>query len=73
MDRSSQILVEALQQALAQGDDQRLYKSGKLDGLFPGRTGKAGDAAALALRDGLLEVVRTEVKGRTTIELSPYV
>ncbi len=68
MDRCTQILVEALQQALAHGDDQRLYKSGKLDGLFPSRSGNAGDAAALALRDGLLEVVRTEVKGRTTIE-----
>jgi hypothetical protein len=68
MDRCSQILVDALQQALAQGDDQRLYKSGKLEGLFPGRGGNAGDAAALALRDGLLEVVRTDVKGRTTIE-----
>jgi hypothetical protein len=68
MDRGSQILVEALQQALAQGDDQRLYKSGKLEGLFPSRSGTGGDAAALALRDGLLEVVRTEVKGRTTIE-----
>jgi len=68
MDRSTQILVDALQQALANGDDQRLYKSGKLEGLFPGRTGNAGDAAALALRDGLLEVVRTDVKGRTIIE-----
>jgi hypothetical protein len=68
MDRSTQILVEALQQALAHGDEQRLYKSGKLEGLFPGRTGHAGDAAALALRESLLAVVRTEVKGRTIIE-----
>lgn len=68
MDRCTQILVDALQQALAHGDEQRLYKSGKLDGLFPSRAGNAGDAAALALRDGLLEVIRTEVKGRTTIE-----
>jgi hypothetical protein len=67
-DRSTQILVEALQEALARGEDQRLYKSGKLEGLFPGRTGPAGAAAARALRDGLLEVVRTEVKGKTTIE-----
>ena len=46
----------------------RLYKSGKLEGLFPGRAGANGDAAALALRDSLLEVVRTETKGKTTIE-----
>ncbi len=68
MDRSTQILVEALQQALAHGEDQRLYKSGKLEGLFAGRTGPAGDAAAQALRDRLFEVVRIETRGRTTIE-----
>jgi len=68
MERSTQILVEALQQALAAGEEQRLYKSGKLDGLFPGRTGPPGDAAAQALRDGLLETVRTEMKGKTIIE-----
>jgi hypothetical protein len=68
MDRSTQILVEALQQALSRGDEQRLYKSGKLEGLFPGRTGPAGDAAARALRDGLLETARIELRGKTTIE-----
>ena len=68
MDRGTQILVEALQQALARGEEQRLYKSGKLEGLFPGRTGPAGDAAATALRDGLLEVARTETKGKTAID-----
>ena len=68
MERTTQILVEALHQALARGDEQRLYKSGKLEGLFPGRTGAAGDAAALAVRDGLLEVVRIETKGKTSID-----
>ena len=68
MERTTQILVEALHQALARGDEQRLYKSGKLEGLFPGRSGAAGDAAAQAIRDGLLEVARTETKGKTTIE-----
>ncbi len=68
MDRTTQILVEALQRSLAHGDEQRLYKSGKLEGLFPGRAGAGGAAAALALRDDLLQLVRTEIKGRTTIE-----
>jgi hypothetical protein len=68
MERGVRILVEALQQALSHGEALRLYKSGKLEGLFPGRTGVAGEAAAQALRDGLLEVVRTEVRGKTTIE-----
>ncbi len=67
-DRLTQALLQALKQALAQPGEQRLFKSGKLTGLFAGRSGANGDAAALALRDGLLEVVRTETRGKTTIE-----
>src|SRR5262249_39409765 len=37
-------------------------------GLFAGRTGVNGEAAAQALREGLLEIVRTETKGKTVIE-----
>src|SRR5262249_51847032 len=54
----------ALRQALAAGGEQRLVKRGKLDGLFPSRAGASGEAAALALRQGLLEVVRTETRGK---------
>jgi hypothetical protein len=68
MDRVTDALVAALKRALAEGAEQRLYKSGKLDGLFPGRGGATGEAAARALRDGLLEVARTETKGKTIIE-----
>jgi hypothetical protein len=68
MDRVEEVLVEALRQALAGPAEQRLYRSGKLEGLFPGRSGSGGTAAAQALRDGLLEVVRTETKGKTVIE-----
>jgi hypothetical protein len=67
MDRVAEALLEALRAALAAGE-QRLYRSGKLAGLFPGRTGPAGSAAEQALRDGLLEVVRTETKGKTSID-----
>jgi hypothetical protein len=67
-DKLTEVLVEALKQALAEPTEQRLYRSGKLAGLFPGRSGLGGEAAAQALRDGLLEVVRTETKGKTTIE-----
>jgi FtsZ-binding cell division protein ZapB len=63
-----QSLVEALRQALAEPGEQRLYKSGKLNGLFPGRNGVHGTAADQALRDGLLEIVRTETKGKTVID-----
>jgi hypothetical protein len=68
MDRSEQSLLEALRQALSEPGEQRLYKSGKLTGLFSGRNGSHGAAAAQALRDGLLEIVRTETKGKTVIE-----
>jgi hypothetical protein len=67
-DKVTEALVEALHQALADSAEHRLYKSGKLEGLFAGRTGVKGDAAARALREGLLEVSRTEGKGKTTIE-----
>ena len=68
MDRVNDILIEALKQALSVEAEQRLYRSGKLDGLFPGRGGTSGEAAARALRDGLFEVARTEVKGKTSID-----
>jgi hypothetical protein len=67
-DKLEETLVEALKQALAEPHEQRLYKSGKLAGLFPGRSGVSGDAAASALREGLLEIVRTETRGKTVIE-----
>jgi hypothetical protein len=67
-DKVADALVEALQQALACGAEQRLFRSGKIDGLFPGRTGTNGDAAARALRDGLLEITRSETRGKSTVE-----
>src|SRR5438046_1398212 len=67
MDRLTQTLVEALGQALEAGE-HRLYRAGKLDGLFPGRTGTAAEAAARALGQGLLERSRLETRGKTEIE-----
>jgi hypothetical protein len=67
-DKVTEILIDALKQCLADPGEQLLVKSGKLDGLFAGRTGANGEAADQALREGLLEVVRTETKGKTTLE-----
>ncbi len=67
-DRVTELLVETLAQALAVPGEHRLYRSGKLDGLFPGRTGTAAEASARAMREGLLERVRLETKGKTEIE-----
>jgi len=60
-------LLDGLRAALA-GDEHRLYRSGKLDGLFPSKTGPVGEAAALAIREGLLEYSRTEIRGRFEFE-----
>jgi hypothetical protein len=68
MDKLTQALIEALKQAVTQPGEQRLFRSGKLPGVFPGRAGLNAEAAAQALRDGLLEVVRTETRGKATTE-----
>ena len=68
MERTTELILTALKQALAAGSEQRLYRSGKLPGLFAGKNGVNGDAAAQALRDGLLEPTHTETRGKTSIE-----
>jgi hypothetical protein len=67
-DKISEALVQALKQALRDPAEQRLFRSGKLAGLFPGRGGTNAEAAARALREGLLEVVRTETKAKSAVE-----
>jgi hypothetical protein len=68
MDKQTELMIDALKQCLADPAEQRLFKSGKTDGLFATRTGVNGEAAARALNDGLLEVARTETKGKSTTE-----
>jgi hypothetical protein len=68
MEPVMEILLDALKLALAEPGEQRLFRSGKLSGLFAGRTGANAEAAARAVREGLLEVVRTETKGKVTTE-----
>ncbi|MCE9534564.1 MAG: hypothetical protein K8T89_26090 [Planctomycetes bacterium] len=67
-DKQTDVLLDALRSALADTGEHRLYRSGKLTGLFPSKSGVAGDAAALALREGYLEAVRSEIKGKIAIE-----
>lgn len=67
-DRVQETLLSALHEALAEPGEHRLFRSGKLNGLFPSRSGAGGDAAALALRDGLIELVRTETRGKSLVE-----
>jgi hypothetical protein len=68
IDRVEFALLQALRQALAEPGEQRLFRSGKLPGLFSSRTGPNAQAAANAVSEGLLEIVRTEQKGKLTVE-----
>jgi hypothetical protein len=68
MERVTQTLIEALARALAAPGEHRLYRAGKLDGLFAGRTGPSAEAVGRAFRERLLERSRLETKGKTEIE-----
>jgi hypothetical protein len=68
VDKVTETLVEALRRLLAGPVEQRLYRSGKLAGLFASRGGLNSEAATRALADGLIEVIRTELKGKTETE-----
>lgn len=68
MDRIQSILLEALRQGTTSATELRLYRAGKFPGLFASRTSVHAEAAAQAVRDGLIEIVRTETKGKTIIE-----
>jgi hypothetical protein len=61
-------LLLALRTALSQEGEQRLFRSGKLPGLFTQRVGPAATAAALALRHGLLQITRRETRGKMITE-----
>lgn len=62
------LILDALKMALATPGDHRLFRSGKLPGLFPSKAGASADAALAALADGLLETTRTEAKRRHVVE-----
>src|SRR5215510_8809935 len=67
-DRVTDAIIEALKAALSGPPEQRLHRSGKLEGLFASRAGVNGEAAARAVREGLLEVVRAEIRGKSVFE-----
>jgi len=64
----TEILLDALKIAIATPGEHRLFRSGKLRGLFHSKVGLAMEASLMALREGLLETLRTEVKGKIVIE-----
>jgi hypothetical protein len=64
----TELLLTALKMALTNPGEHRLFRSGKLAGLFPSRAGLGAEAALIALQEGLLETVRTETRGRIIVE-----
>jgi hypothetical protein len=69
-----EILLDGLRSAAKEPTETRLYKSGKLAGVFAGKTGLNGHAASRAVDNGFLEIIRTEVKGKAThdwVRLTP--
>ena len=61
-------LLEALKTAIAVPGEHRLFRSGKLAGLFRSRVGVPAEAALAAVREGWLEVARTETRGKVVTE-----
>lgn len=68
MDKAKGLMLEALRAGAAAGQEQRLYRSGKLPGLFAARTSLHIDAAGQAVKAGFLEIIRTELRGKTPVE-----
>ena len=68
MNKVQAILVEALRRGTTAPGELRLYRAGKFPGLFASRTSVHAEAAAQAVRDELIEIVRTETKGKTVTE-----
>jgi hypothetical protein len=64
----TELLLDALKAAIAAPGEHRLFRSGRLAGLFASKVGIGAEAALLALREGLLETIRTETKGKIVIE-----
>ena len=68
MDRRTFALMEALKTAALERGEMRLYRRGRLHGLFAQRTRLNAELASQAVQDGLLEVARSETIGKTLVE-----
>lgn len=68
MDRHRLALLEALKAGSLERGEARLYRRGKLPGLFGQRTRLNAEIADQAVKDGLLEIARIETVGKTTVE-----
>ena len=68
VEKRTELILDALKPALVAPGEHRHFRSGKLGGLFASKHGIPADAAKTALTDGLLELTRTETKGKFLVE-----
>ncbi|HEY2785110.1 MAG TPA: hypothetical protein VGJ05_09065 [Fimbriiglobus sp.] len=66
--KRTDLILDALKPAIVAPGEHRLFRSGKLGGLFASKHGPSAEAAKTALADGLLEITRTETRGKFLIE-----
>ncbi|MGL4421816.1 MAG: hypothetical protein ACRCZF_14200 [Gemmataceae bacterium] len=62
------LILDALRQAAAGPQEHRLFRAGKVPGLFPSRTGLSAEAAQQALREGYLQRLRLEPLARAAMD-----
>jgi hypothetical protein len=67
-ERRTELLLDGLKAAIASASEHRLFRFGRLAGLFPSRAGLSAEAAGMALRMGLVETVRSEIRGKLVVE-----
>lgn len=67
MDRAKQVLVDALRGGVDRAE-VRLYRAGKIPGLFNGKTTLHSEIARQAVADELIEITRADIKGKAPIE-----
>ena len=68
MDQRKLALLEALKVGAQENGETRLYRRGKLPGLFAQRTRLSSEIASQAVADGLLEMTRVETVGKASVE-----
>ncbi|MSQ93528.1 MAG: hypothetical protein EXR98_03110 [Gemmataceae bacterium] len=68
MDRRTLALLDALKLGAMERGEVRLYRRGKLPGMFGQRTRLNADIADQAVKDGLLEMARVETVGKVAVE-----
>jgi len=66
--RITEHTLDALKTAIEEPGEHRLFRWGKLPGLFASRAGVPGAAATAAVDERLIEITRSEARGKLIVE-----